>query len=90
LGRNDVIQAGYAGVRSLAFSHHLLSVGGGHGKIHFYDLRAGKYLEADHAASWQPPGGDDRRQTHKPKGRTMGNFFLQTGEGHLARNEIYR
>jgi WD repeat-containing protein 40A len=32
------------GVRSVSFSNNILTYGTGHGKIAFYDLRAGKYL----------------------------------------------
>lgn len=70
-----------AGVRSLAFSHHLLSLGGGQGKIHFYDLRAGRYLEAQCGDRWH---------CQRPRGRPENIFCLETGEGHLARNDIYR
>ncbi|XP_062516825.1 DDB1- and CUL4-associated factor 12-like [Corticium candelabrum] len=33
------------GVRSLSFYEHILTIGGGRGKIAFYDIRAFKYLE---------------------------------------------
>ena len=32
-------------IRSLTFQHQLLTVGSGFGKISFYDLRAGKFME---------------------------------------------
>jgi WD repeat-containing protein 40A len=34
------------GIRSTNFYSSLLSIGTGHGRIMFYDLRAGKYLES--------------------------------------------
>lgn len=64
------------GVRSLAFSRSLLSIGGGKGKINFYDLRAGRFF--DPAAALEPDWRSGR-EMHR----------LQTGSGYLARNQVY-
>ena len=43
-----------AGVRSLGFMDHLLSCGSGHGRLFFYDLRAGAYLDMAASARGVP------------------------------------
>ena len=44
------------GVRSLEFNRHVLAIGGGYGRISFFDVRAGKYLDLNlHTPDQQRP-----------------------------------
>ena len=68
-----------AGVRSLTFLDHLLSCGSGQGRMFFYDMRAGAYLELD------PLNVPRARQNSRP-GSTLPertHSFLQCGRGYL-------
>ena len=57
------------GVRSVEFHHQILSMGGGLGRISFYDTRINRYLDLD---------------------ETKNKQYIQTGEGWLNRDLMYR
>ena len=89
LGRavQDVLSVdAHHGVRSLVFKgEHLLSSGSGRGRISFLDLRINRYLEIERDIS--ASDADLVQQGHS--GRCTLNY-LQTGEGHIEDNAVYR
>jgi WD repeat-containing protein 40A len=64
------------GVRSISLDHSMMTVGGGYGRISFYDLRAQKYL------SWDDPS---TRGSVEDRGKTS----LEAGDGWLLHDAIY-
>ncbi len=57
------------GVRSLCFNDHMITTGGGYGRLSFYDLRAQKYLDF-------PPESNSEK--------SLINNYKETGSGWLV------
>ncbi|CAI2187944.1 9463_t:CDS:2 [Funneliformis geosporum] len=62
------------GVRSLSFNDHIITTGGGYGRLSFYDLRAQEYL-------------DFLPQSNSKKSLTLN--YKETGSGWLNRDAVY-
>ncbi|CAG8608675.1 5103_t:CDS:2 [Funneliformis caledonium] len=62
------------GVRSLSFNDHIITTGGGYGRLSFYDLRAQHYL-------------DFLPQSTAKKSLTLN--YKETGSGWLNRDTVY-
>lgn len=58
------------GVRSLSFTHNMITCGGGRGRLSFFDLRNDKYIILGH-------------EHKKPGGRTA-SIYYETGPGHAV------
>lgn len=77
----DSIDDGW-GVRSVAFGHgRVVAVGGGKGRISFYDLRAQKYI------SWQTQHHQQQHQDHDVEQYT--EHYHRVGSGWLREDSIY-
>ncbi|KAJ1564574.1 DDB1- and CUL4-associated factor 12 [Nowakowskiella sp. JEL0078] len=88
------------GVRSLAFHHEILTVGGGLGRISFYDLRAQQYISWEESLSspimsTQPsPVRRYRDRLNRENSRSMNldekqRLFQQTSGGWLKQDDVY-
>ncbi|GBC45853.1 uncharacterized protein OCT59_013715 [Rhizophagus irregularis] len=62
------------GVRSLSFNNHMITTGGGYGRISFYDLRAQQYL------CFPPESNSDK---------SLVLDYKETGVGWLNRDSVY-
>jgi len=69
----DSVDEGW-GVRSLTFNSHVITTGGGYGRLSFYDLRAQAYMEF--------PEVDVEGNVHQRK-------YKQAGAGWLNRDAVY-
>lgn len=80
---------GASGVRSLAWSHHVLSIGGGMGRISFYDLRNQSYLNLTSSPLQQVHS--DEKDVEFEYGldhldrRQKGRLYHEAGNGWLVR-----
>ncbi|CAG8646486.1 3092_t:CDS:2, partial [Acaulospora colombiana] len=70
----DSVDDGW-GVRSLNFNNHIITTGGGFGRLSFYDMRAQKYLEF--------PVHTDTAES------SMVCNYKETGSGWLHRDALY-
>jgi WD repeat-containing protein 40A len=62
------------GVRSLCFNDHIITTGGGYGRLSFYDLRAQQYLYFPQSDS----------------GKSLALNYKESGIGWLNRDSVYR
>ncbi|RHZ87740.1 hypothetical protein Glove_30g55 [Diversispora epigaea] len=70
----DSVDDGW-GVRSLNFKDHLITTGGGFGRLSFYDMRAQKYLEF--------PTKAENNET------SLVSKYKETGSGWLQHDSVY-
>ncbi|KAI1240243.1 DDB1- and CUL4-associated factor 12, partial [Lamprotornis superbus] len=75
------LHGNYAGIRSVSFYEHIITVGTGQGSLLFYDIRAQRFLEE------KPP-----RACYGQKQKLGGSEILKltTGKGWLNHDETWR
>jgi WD repeat-containing protein 40A len=79
------------GVRSMCISNSLITIGGGLGRISFYDLRKMAYMD------WDSNVRSTDNQMQEVRGQTFSNVpiseykrsWLESGKGWLSRDPIY-
>ncbi|KAJ3119613.1 DDB1- and CUL4-associated factor 12 [Nowakowskiella sp. JEL0407] len=88
----DSLDEGW-GVRSLAYNGEVLTVGGGLGRISFYDTRAQKYISWEGGQTASGTVTERRRSIHGIVHRVTSNEketkYHQTGNGWLQKDEMY-
>jgi WD repeat-containing protein 40A len=80
------------GVRSLCLSNGMMTVGGGLGRVSFYDLKAQKYLSCDETAVSHSATAMVEEQEQQQQAQNSGDefSFLESGSGWLKHDSIYR
>jgi len=73
-----------SGVRSVSFNHHTLTVGGGLGRLSFYDLRTSGYINVDNNKDYLATGSGWLR-----KDRTYFDHFSDTPIPHSVYTHQY-
>lgn len=76
------------GVRSVAFNDHIITTGGGLGRLGFYDLRMGRYLNLGGCGKM---GNTTRMEVKEKKDDQAGKTvrYYETGSGWLNKDSVY-